>query len=116
MLIDSQHKVFNNERYNQLITYLSNTDVKLVLEKFALSVAIFADHQSVTIREYLEESSLLDFSEFKSIITSQKKLAVYIPEILELSVNLTNELNDDFEGGYDFGIDDQEDIAYLKPE
>jgi hypothetical protein len=43
-------------------------------------------------------------------------LSVYIPEILELSVNLTNELNDDFEGGYDFGLDDQADIAYLKPE
>jgi hypothetical protein len=25
-------------------------------------------------------------------------------------------LNDDFEGGYDFGLDDQEDIAYLKPD
>ena len=43
-------------------------------------------------------------------------MAVYIPEILELSVNLTNELNDDFEGCYDFGLDDQEDIAYLKPD
>ena len=116
MLIDSQHKVFNNERYNQLMTYLSNTDVKLVLEKFALCVANFAEHQSVTTKDYLEETSLLDFSEFKSIIRSQKKLSVYIPEILELSVNLTNELNDDFEGGYDFGLDDQEDIAYLKPE
>lgn len=116
MLIDSEQKVFNNERYNQLITYLSTTDVKLVLEKFALCVANFADHQSVTTKSYLEDSSLLDFSEFKSIITSQKKMAVYVPEILELSVNLTNELNDDFEGGYDFGVDDQDDIAYLKPE
>jgi hypothetical protein len=25
-------------------------------------------------------------------------------------------LNDDFEGGYDFGIDDQDDIAYLRPD
>jgi hypothetical protein len=59
---------------------------------------------------------LLDFNEFKTIITTQKKLAVFIPEILELSVNITNELNDDFEGGYDFGLDDQDDIAYLKPD
>ena len=116
MLIDSQHKVFNNERYDQLISYLSKTDVKILLEKFALCVADFAETQSVSTKNYLQESSLLDFNEFKSIITSQKKLSVYIPEILELSVNLTNELNDDFEGGYDFGIDDQEDIAYLKPE
>lgn len=116
MLINSQDKVFNNERYNQLITYLSTTDVKLVLEKFALCVTTFAEKQSTSTKNYLEESSLLDFSEFKSIITSRKKVAVYIPEILELSVNLTNELNDDFEGGYDFGLDDQDDIAYLKPE
>jgi hypothetical protein len=116
MLIDSQHKVFNNDRYNQLLTYLSTTDVLLVLEKFALCMENFAEHQSISTKSYLEETSLLDFSEFKSIITSQKKLSVYIPEILELSVNLTNELNDDFEGGYDFGLDDQADIAYLKPE
>ena len=116
MLIDSQHKVFNNERYDQLISYLSKTDVKILLKRFALCVADFAEAQPVATKNYLEETSLLDFSEFKSIITSQKKLSVYIPEILELSVNLTNELNDDFEGGYDFGLDDQEDIAYLKPE
>ncbi|WP_339722480.1 hypothetical protein [uncultured Paraglaciecola sp.] len=115
-LIDSEHKVFNNERYNQLIAYLSNTDVTLVLEKFTLCVEDFAKQQSLSTKNYLYETSLLDFNEFKSIISSQKKLTVYIPEILELSVNLTNELNDDFEGGYDFGIDDQEDIAYLKPD
>jgi hypothetical protein len=116
MLIGSQHKVFNNERYNQLITYLSNTDVKRVLEKFEQCLANFATHQPTSTINYLKETSLLDFNEFKSIITSQNKLAVYIPEILELSVNLTNELNDDFEGGYDFGLDDQADIAYLKPD
>ncbi|MFT4808979.1 MAG: hypothetical protein ACI9LX_002316 [Paraglaciecola sp.] len=116
LMIDTQHKVFNNERYNQLVTYLSNTDLKLVLEKFAQCVSKFAESQPVSIKHYLEESSLLDFIEFKTIITSQKKLAMYIPEILELSVNVTNELNDDFEGGYDFGQDDQDDIAYLKPD
>jgi hypothetical protein len=116
MLIDSQQKIFNHERYTQLITYLSSTDVQLVLEKFAVCVSNFSESQSVSIRNFLEETSLLDFSEFKTIITSQKSLAMYIPEILELSVNVTNELNDDFEGGYDFGLDDQEDIAYLKPD
>lgn len=116
LLIDSQDKIFNNERYNQLITYLSKTDVKLVLEKFEQSVTIFAEKQPANTKSYLEESSLLDFSEFKSIITSRKKVADYIPEILELSVNLTNELHGDFEGGYDFGMDDQDDIAYLKPD
>jgi hypothetical protein len=116
LLIDSQHKIFNNERYNQLITYLSHTDLKPVLEKFAGCVSTFSESQSAIIRDFLQETSLLDFSEFKTIITTQKNMAVYIPEILELSVNVTNELNDDFEGGYDFGMDDQDDIAYLKPD
>ena len=116
LLIDSPQNIFNHERYNQLITYLCNTDVQLVLEKFAVCVSHFSENQSASIRDFLEESSLLDFNEFKTIITSQKNMAMYIPEILELSVNITNELNDDFEGGYDFGLDDQEDIAYLKPD
>ncbi|WP_158972642.1 hypothetical protein [Paraglaciecola sp. L3A3] len=116
MLIDSQEKVFNNERYNQLITYLTSTEVKLILEKFAQCVTNFTEKQPASTKNYLEESSLLDFTEFKSIISSQKTVAVYVPEILELSVNVTNELNDDFEGGYDFGLDDQDDIAYLKPD
>jgi hypothetical protein len=114
LMIDTQHKIFNTERYNQLINYLSNTDLKLVLEKFAQCVSKFSVCQPVSTKSYLEETSLLDFIEFKTIITSQKNVAMYIPEILELSVNVTNELNDDFEGGYDFGLDDQEDIAYLK--
>ena len=115
LLIGSQHKIFNNDRYTQLITYLSNTDLQLVLEKFSHCVSNFSEDQPVTTKDFLQNSSLLDFGEFKTIITSQKNLAIYIPEILELSVNVTNELNDDFEGGYDFGLDDQDDIAYLKP-
>ena len=116
LLIDSQQKIFNHERYTQLMTYLCSTDVQLVLEKFAVCVSHFSENQSVNTRDFLEETSLLDFNEFKTIITSQQNMAMYIPEILELSVNVTNELNDDFEGGYDFGMDDQEDIAYLKPD
>jgi hypothetical protein len=116
LLIDCQQKIFNNERYTQLLTYLSTTDLQVVLERFAHCVENFVEHQPVTTKDFLQDSSLLDFSEFKTIITSKNNLAIYIPEILELSVNLTNELNDDFEGGYDFGLDDQDDIAYLKPD
>jgi hypothetical protein len=116
MLIDSQHKTFNHQRYTQLIVYLSTTDVQLVLEKFSCCAEIFIENQQVTTKTFLQDSSLIYFTEFRSIIESQKNLAIYIPEILELSVNVTNELNDDFEGGYDFGADDQDDIAYLKPE
>jgi hypothetical protein len=116
LLIDSQEKVFNGERYAQLITYLCTTELQIVLKKFTDCVSKFKENQSVSINIFLQDMSLLDFSEFKNIIKSQTKLAIYIPEILELSVNLINELNDDFEGGYDFGLDDQDDIAYLKPE
>jgi hypothetical protein len=41
---------------------------------------------------------------------------MYIPEILELTVNVTDELNDHFEGSYNFGLNDQRHIAYLKPD
>jgi hypothetical protein len=116
MLIDSQQKIFNNERYTQLITYLSTTDLQVVLEKFESCVTKFAENQSVITKTFLQDSSLLQFHEFTTIIKSQKNMTLYIQEILELSVNVTNELNDDFEGGYDFGLDDQDDIAYLKPE
>ena len=116
LLIDSEQKIFNSERYAQLITYLSTTDLKSVLEKFSKCVLVFTENQHVSIRNFLLDISLLHFSEFKTIIKAQKNLPMYIPEILELSVNVTNELNDDFEGGYDFGLSDQDDIAYLKPD
>ena len=116
MLIDSEQKVFNNQRYTQLITYLSTTDLDTVLKKFASCVSAFAENQHETIIKFLLGISLLQFSEFKTIIKAQKNLPMYIPEILELSVNVTNELNDDFEGGYDFGLSDEDDIAYLKPD
>ncbi|MFT2091961.1 hypothetical protein [Paraglaciecola sp. 2405UD69-4] len=116
MLIDSDEKTFNNERYNQLIQFLTETDSDVILEKLDSCVARFAEQQPVSSRSFLKETALLEFNEFKSIITLQQNIALYIPEILELSVNLTNELNDDFEGGYDFGMDDLDDIAYLKPD
>ncbi|MEO9944115.1 hypothetical protein [Paraglaciecola sp.] len=115
MLIDSEEKVFNNERYNKLITFLTDTDVQLVLEKFEDCVVKFAEQQPSGTKTFLNESALLEFNEFKTIISSQQNIDIYIPEILELSVNLTNELNDDFEGGYDFGMDDLDDLDFLKP-
>ncbi|MEP0354637.1 MAG: hypothetical protein ABJH06_16425 [Paraglaciecola sp.] len=115
MLIDSEDKVFNNERYNRLITFLTDTDVQLVLEKFEACVTKFVEQQPSGTRSFLNESALLEFNEFKTIIASKQNIDIYIPEILELSVNLTNELNDDFEGGYDFGMDDLDDLDFLKP-
>lgn len=115
MLIDSDEKVFNNERYNQLITFLTDTDVQQVFEKFDACVTSFAEQQPSGTRSFLYECALLEFNEFKTIISSQQNIDIYIPEILELSVNLTNELHGDFEGGYDFGMDDLDDLDFLKP-
>lgn len=110
MLIDSEDKVFTSSSYEQLITYLTETDAQDVLDKFDNCVASFAQQQPSGTRTFLNESALLEFNEFKNIINSQQSIDVYIPEILELSVNLTNELHGDFEGGYDFGMDDLDDL------
>lgn len=115
LLIDSKLKAFNLDRYTQLLSYLTTTELPVILEKFTSCVSRFVESQEPSIMAYLQNSSLLEFNEFRTIIESQKNMAIYIPEILELSVNLTNELHGDFEGGYDFGLDDQDDIAYLKP-
>jgi hypothetical protein len=64
----------------------------------------------------LQEIGLLEFSELKGIINQQVDVSIYIPEILELPITVANELNDDFEGGYDFHADDDEDLAYLRPD
>jgi hypothetical protein len=117
LLIDSDRKVFTTELYNQLVDYLSSTDKALISAKIVSSVEVLIEGLPLTTKMYLEDIALIEFSEFKGVITSTNNLSIYLQEILELSVNVTNELNGDFEGGYDFGIeDDQEDIAYLKPE
>ena len=68
------------------------------------------------MREYLQETDLLNLTELKDIINQQINLDIYIPEILELPITVANELNEDFEGGYDFHADDEDDIAYLRPD
>ncbi|GAA6171974.1 hypothetical protein NBRC116592_16440 [Colwellia sp. KU-HH00111] len=115
-LIDSDKKVFTNTLYQKLLNYLTDTDKASLLEKLELCIANFTQHLPVLIKEYLLESDLLDFNELKEIINQQSDAAIYIQEILELPITLAHELNDDFEGGYDFHIDDDDDIAYLKPD
>jgi hypothetical protein len=117
LLISSDRKVFNTELYNQLVNYLTTTEKSLISAKLDSSIEVLTEGLPLTTKMYLEDIALIEFSEFKGVITSTNNLSIYLQEILELSVNVTNELNGDFEGGYDFGIDDdQEDIAYLKPE
>jgi len=115
-LIDSDKKVFTNTLYQQLDAYLTNTEKESVLVKLENCIANFSQQLAIPTRAYLQDNGLLDFNELKGIINQQVNLSIYIQEILELPITVANELNEDFEGGYDFHLDDDDDIAYLKPD
>ena len=116
LLIDSNKKVFTNTLYQQLTTYLTNTNKDSLLAKVDTCIASFTQQLPILIKEYLQNTDLLAFNELKGIINQQVNLSIYIQEILELPITLAHELNEDFEGGYDFHADDEDDIAYLKPD
>ena len=116
LLIDSDKKVFTSALYQQLNTYLSHTQQDLLLVKMQTCIASFDKQLSVSTKDYLQEIHLLDFVELKGMINQQDKRSIYIQEILELPITLVNELNDDFDGGYDFHADDEDDLAYLRSE
>lgn len=116
LLIDCDKKVFTNSLYQQLNTYLTNTDKDTLLIKVNKCIANFTEKLPLLIKEYLQEIALLDFNELKEIINQKTNISIYIQEILELPITVANELNDDFEGGYDFHADDEDDIAYLRPD
>ena len=116
LLIDSDRKVFTSSLYQQLNTYLVSTEKNLLLEKLERCIASYAEQLSIVTKNYLQEIDLFDFTEFKGIINQQVDISIYIQEILELPITIANELNDDFEGGYDFHADDEDDIAYLRPD
>lgn len=116
LLIDSDRKVFTSSLYQEFNHYLINTDKDLLLEKLAICINTLTERLSIPNRNYLKEVQLLDFSEFKGIINQQTDITIFIQEILELPITLAAELNDDFEGEYDFHADDEDDIAYLRPD
>lgn len=116
LLIDSDKKIFTNSLYQQLITYLTSTDKSILLTKIDACIEHFTQTLPLLIREYLQDTDLLDLNELKDIVDQQVNLEIYIPEILELPITVANELNEDFEGGYDFHADDEDDIAYLRPD
>jgi len=116
LLIDSDKKIFTNTLYQQLNTYLTTTDKDTLLAKVDTCIADFINNLPLLTREYLQEVAMLDFNELKGIINQQVNISIYIPEILELPITVANELNEDFEGGYDFHADDEDDIAYLRPD
>jgi hypothetical protein len=116
LLIDSERTVFTSKLYDQLNTYLTNTDKALILTKVKDCIERFTDKLSPLTKSYLQDIHLLDFIEFKGIIDQQENISIFIQEILELPITVANELNDDFDGGYDFHADDEDDIAYLRPD
>lgn len=116
LLIDSDRKMFTSSLYQEFNTYLISTDKDVLLEKIDTCIAKLTEQLSILTRSYLQEIEFLDFSEFKSIINQQIDIAIHIQEILELPITVENELHGDFEGGYDFHADDEDDLAYLMPD
>jgi hypothetical protein len=116
LLIDSQRTVFTTSLYSEFNTYLTNTNIELLLAKVETCIISFTEQLSVLTKTYLQDINLLDFIEFKGVINQQENVSIYIQEILELPITVVNELNDDFDGGYDFHADDEDDLAYLRPD
>ena len=116
LMIDSDKKIFTSSLYQQLNTYLTTTDKETLLVKAENCIDVFIQKLPESTREYLQKIELLNFNELKEIINQHVDISIFIPEILELPITVANELNDDFEGGYDFHIDDDEDLAYLRPD
>jgi hypothetical protein len=116
LMIDSDKKMFTNTLYQQLDTYLTNTDKETLLAKVESCITTLTEKLPLLSKEYLVDVGLLDFNELKGIIKQHTNISVYMPEILELPITVANELNGDFEGGYDFHADDDEDLAYLRPD
>ena len=115
-LIDSGKKIFSHSLYQQLNTYLTNTKKDSLLTEINSCIAGFNEQLPLLTKEYLQQIGLLDFNELKGIVNQQADITIYLQDILELSLTVANELNDDFEGGYDFHADDENDIAYLRPD
>ena len=111
LLIDSDKKVFTSSSYQTFTTYLISTDKEVLFEKIETCIVKLTGQLSILTKNYLLEIDLLDFTEFKSIINQQIDVAIHIQEILELPLTVENELLDDFEGGYDFDADDEDDLA-----
>ena len=111
LLIDSDKKVFTSSSYQTFTTYLISTDKEVLFEKIDTCIVKLTGQLSILTKNHLLEIDLLDFTEFKSIINQQIDVAIHIQEILELPLTVENELLDDFEGGYDFDADDEDDLA-----
>ena len=115
-LIDSEKKIFSSTSYQTFILLLANIALDSLFEKIDAAIERFTQQLSIPNKSFLQENGLLVFSELKGIIKQQVDVEIHIQEILELPITLVNELHGDFEGGYDFHTDDEDDIAYLTPD
>ena len=116
LLIDSNKKVFTSSLYQELDIYLTITEKDLRLVKVESCIESLIQQLPIPTKNYLQTTGLLDFTELKGIIEQDFDVSIFIQEILELPITVANELNGDFEGGYDFHEDDDEDLAYLMPD
>ncbi|WP_077340812.1 DUF6178 family protein [Pseudocolwellia agarivorans] len=116
LLIDTDKKKYTNSLYEELITYLTTTEKDEIFDKVEAAIAKISQQLPLSAREYLQEKGLLEFTDLKGLIEQQLDIEVFIPDILELPISVINELHDDFDGGYDFHADDDEDLAYLIPD
>lgn len=113
LLIDTETKKYTNSLYDELITYLTTTDQVDIFDKLETCIENITKQLPVAAKEYLDNLELLEFNDLKGLIEQQMDIAIFIPDILELPLSIINELHDDFDGGYDFHADDDEDLAFL---
>lgn len=116
LLIDTDKKKYTKGLYDQLITYLTTTEQVDIFDKLEACIDKITKQLPLAAKNYLNKLGLLDFSDLKGLIEQQMDISIFIPDILELPVAVMNELHDDFDGGYDFNDDDDEDLAYLFPD
>jgi len=116
LLINSDKKIFTNSLFQELETELMIAEQDELVVNVETCITKLTEQLPVVTRAYLQENGLLDFSELKGILEQQADVSIFLPEILELPITVANELNGDFEGGYDFHADDEDDLAYLRPD
>lgn len=113
LLIDTDEKKYTNSLYDELITYLTTSEQVDIFDKLETSIDTITNQLPQNVQHYLQALGLLAFTDLKGLIEQQMDISIFIPDILELPVAIMNELHDDFDGGYDFHGDDDEDLAFL---
>lgn len=112
LLIGSEKKAFTSVSYQELVNLITLVDKEQLQEEIENTITLLSEQLPLVSRTYLKDIGLLNFDDFKGIVNQQDEINIYLQEILELPITVVNELNNDFEGGYDFH-DDDEDLSFL---